>query len=261
MRKILCAVILVLMFEATLFADGNIPVYSGNFTDIVRAVENSGTVQVWKQHYKNSNVYTMYFGNGRYPENNKIDFVLMPKPSVFAVDITADDDDTQAAILSVILRAAGCKLEEMDNTFEDGNTIFFESKRTGRIFMLTFKGRTVSIETDKSDTSDFSDYEPSYPTAYTGSGSDSGGSYIAPDEGVTSPRIPCYTCRGRKEITCSACNGKKGRTVYHNAPPRYSGIGKALEHSHASGTWEPCSKCYGSGKMQCTSCHGTGWAN
>lgn len=66
--------------------------------------------------------------------------------------------------------------------------------------------------------------------------------------------VPCPFCNDGKE-TCSACNGNKGKWVYDNSTPNYSGKNS---WNNSAKTWEPCTKCGGTGEQDCTHCGGDG---
>lgn len=62
----------------------------------------------------------------------------------------------------------------------------------------------------------------------------------------------CSKCGGDGKVTCSRCNGNKGKYVYSSVP-NYSGKSKTTAM-----TWENCSKCRGSGTQECSVCDGDG---
>lgn len=55
------------------------------------------------------------------------------------------------------------------------------------------------------------------------------------------------------KVKCRSCDGAGGKYVY-SSTPNYSGKGS----SNVGSTWESCRKCYGSGKVDCTTCGGDG---
>ena len=81
---------------------------------------------------------------------------------------------------------------------------------------------------------------------------DDGSSGIATsDHERTKMRIPCSKCHGSGKVDCSRCGGDKGKWVYDNSVPDYSG-----HSSTTARTWESCSKCNGTGEVTCPTCGG-----
>ncbi len=66
--------------------------------------------------------------------------------------------------------------------------------------------------------------------------------------------IKCPFCDDGKD-ECSRCDGDGGKYVYSGSTANYSG---SIGGSKAVRTWESCSKCHGSGEVDCTRCGGDG---
>lgn len=65
-----------------------------------------------------------------------------------------------------------------------------------------------------------------------------------------------YGCDNGK-IECDRCDGKGGKYIYDHSTPNYTGKSAPT----TSKTWQTCSKCGGSGSMDCPTCGGDGYVD